>query len=270
MTPADRPPPPTIDAVVMAGGVPGPDDPLYPLTQGRPKALLEIGGRPMAQWVLDALSAATTIRRVVIAGLAPDQALALSCARPWGAVADQGNLIDNLTAGAAWTLAQGAPPTHVLAVSADIPLITGEMVDWNVRASLESDHDMYYSIIPAEVMERRFPGSRRTFFRLKEGRFTAGDLSLIRTEIFSGYHPAWRQIVDARKSLVKQAALVGWDTFLLVALGRLSLAWGQRRIRERLGMNGRVLISPYAEIGMDVDKPRQYELLRRELERRPQ
>ena len=42
---------PIIDAVVMAGGVPGPDEPLYPLTQGRPKALLPLAGRVDAAFV---------------------------------------------------------------------------------------------------------------------------------------------------------------------------------------------------------------------------
>jgi hypothetical protein len=51
-----------------------------------------------------------------------------------------------------------------------------------------------------------------------------------------------------------------------MALGRLSIPWGQRRISQRLGVNGRILISPYAEAGMDVDKPHQYDLVKRELE----
>jgi GTP:adenosylcobinamide-phosphate guanylyltransferase len=258
---------PTVDAIVIAGGVPGPDEPLYPLTQGKPKALLDLAGKPMIQWVLDALSGAETVQRVVIVGLSADDAARLACAKPCGQVPGQGSIIDNLVAGARWSGAQGELPAHVLAVSSDIPMITPEMVDWSVRAAQETDHEAYYSIIPHELMERRFPGSRRTFFRLKEGRFTAGDMNLIRRAVLSDYHPAWPRIFEARKSLLKQAALVGWDAFLLIALGRMSIAWGERRVRERLGLNGRILVCPYAEIGMDVDKPYQYEMLKAELEK---
>jgi NDP-sugar pyrophosphorylase family protein len=60
-----------IDAVIIAGGIPGPDEPLYPLTQGKPKALLPIGGKPMTQWVMDALNGSPLVRRVVVAGLPP-------------------------------------------------------------------------------------------------------------------------------------------------------------------------------------------------------
>ena len=40
-----------MDAILLAGGVPAPDSPLYPYTKGKNKATLEIGGKPMLQWV---------------------------------------------------------------------------------------------------------------------------------------------------------------------------------------------------------------------------
>lgn len=261
---------PIIDAVVTAGGVPGPDEPLYPLTQGRPKTLLPLAGRPMVQYVLDALGGAESIRRVTVVGLTAEETAPLRCAKPWGQIPNQGGLIENLVAGARASLAaaQAAPPTHILAVSGDVPLLQPLMLEWIIRAGLETEHEVYYSLIPHAAMEQRFPGSRRTFFRLKEGRFTAGDVTLIKASVLGGYHPAWPKIVAARKSLIQQAALVGLDTLLLAALGGLSIAFGQRRIRERLGVNGRILINPYPEVGMDVDKPRQYAAVRQELEGR--
>ena len=45
-------------AIVTAGGAPTPKEPLYPLTRGDYKALLEIQGKAMIQWVLDALNGA--------------------------------------------------------------------------------------------------------------------------------------------------------------------------------------------------------------------
>ena len=49
-----------MDVVVLAGGKAGPEDPLYPYIQDKSKALVEIAGKPMAQWVLDALSGASS------------------------------------------------------------------------------------------------------------------------------------------------------------------------------------------------------------------
>jgi molybdopterin-guanine dinucleotide biosynthesis protein A len=147
-----------IDAVVTAGGIPKPDDALYPLTQGKNKALLPIGGVPMVQWILDALGGAACIQRVVVVGLDPAEA-GLTCRKPLGYVPNQGSMIGNVEGGARWALEQDAATRYVFVVSSDIPAITAEMVDWNVNTSLETDHEAYYSLIPAAEMERRFPGS---------------------------------------------------------------------------------------------------------------
>ena len=58
-----------MDAVVTAGGIPQPDELLYPYTLGKPKALLEICGKPMVQWVLNALGGAKRVENVILIGL---------------------------------------------------------------------------------------------------------------------------------------------------------------------------------------------------------
>jgi CTP:molybdopterin cytidylyltransferase MocA len=256
-----------IDAVVTAGGIPKPDDPLYPLTQGKNKALLPMGGVPMVQWILDALGRSLCINRVVVVGLDPAEH-GLACRKPLGFVPNQGSMIGNVQAGAQWALAQDAGTRHVFVVSSDIPAITAEMVDWNITTSLETDHEAYYSLIPAAEMERRFPGSKRSFFKLKEGRFSGSDMNLFQTSLVGHYHPAWQAIVDARKNVFKQAGLVGFDTLLLMVLGQLSIASAEQRVRTRLGVRGRAFIARYPEAGMDVDKPHQYELVKQDLEAR--
>lgn len=62
-------------------------------------------------------------------------------------------------------------------------------------------------------------------------------------------------------------ALLGYDTLLNIILHRLSLADAERVLSKRIGIRGKVLISPYAELGMDVDKPNQLEMLRADLAR---
>lgn len=250
--------PPIVDALLAAGGMPRATDPLYPLTQGRPKAMLEVAGRPMIQYVLDALSAARTIRSVVVVGLMPDAhpaVRALTCALPITFLPGRGGLVDNLASAGAWAQALPEPPTHLLATSSDIPLLTGAMVDWNVSTSLETDHDAYYNLVRRDVMEARFPGVRRSYFRLRDGVFCGADLNLLSLRVLNSYNPAWRRIIDARKNVFAQARLVGFDVLGLGALGLLPIDWAQDRIRERLGVNGRVLICPHAEAGMDVDRP---------------
>ena len=58
-----------MDAILTAGGKPAPGEPLYPYTQGNLKAMLDVAGKPMIQWPLDALSGSSYIDRVVITGM---------------------------------------------------------------------------------------------------------------------------------------------------------------------------------------------------------
>jgi len=254
-----------VDAILVAGGVPGPGDPLYPLTRGQPKALLEIAGRPMIQWVLEALDGAQTIRNVVVVGLPAESGL--TCGKPLAYLPDAGSLVDNVLAGARWVAEQNDPATYGLLVSADIPAITPAMVDWNVATSLQTDHEAYYSVISKQVMEARFPGARRTYFRVTEGRFTAGDMSLMAVALAQNPPPLVRELVKTRKNIPRQAQVIGLGMLVKFALGQLSLEESARRIGQRLGLRGRVLVSPYAEIGMDVDKPHQHEMLTQDLAR---
>jgi GTP:adenosylcobinamide-phosphate guanylyltransferase len=259
---------PLVDAVVTAGGKPQPGEPLYPLTQGGSKALLPIGGRPMIQWVLDALSGAACVRSIVVAGLAADEA-PLTARQPLAFLPSAGSLIGNVEAGARWVIEHHPEAQVLLAVSSDIPTLKPHMVEWMVKTCLETDHEAYYGLVPHQLMEQRFPGSRRSFFRLRDGRFTGSDMNVLQLALVGHYHPAWQAVAAARKHIGQQARLVGLGTLLLYLTGRLSIAEAERRVAQRLGVRGRALVCPYAEIGMDVDKPAQYEMLKRELEAVP-
>ena len=56
-------------AIVTAGGESQPGEPLYDQTHGGLKALLNIHGKPMVQWVLDALGQTDRIDQVIVVGL---------------------------------------------------------------------------------------------------------------------------------------------------------------------------------------------------------
>jgi hypothetical protein len=221
----------------------------------------------MIQWVLDALSGARAIRRVVVVGLTPGDA-PLHCDKPLGFLPNQGGMISNIEAGVKWLLEQDPASSHALIVSSDIPTITPAMVDWNVDTSLTTDHEAYYSLISDVDMERRFPGSKRSFFKLKEGRFAGGDMNMFRTSLLGHYHPAWRNIVAARKNVFKQASLVGLGPLLRLVFGTLTIDGALQTAQRALNIRARVLLCPYPETGMDVDKPHQYEIVRRDLEAR--
>ena len=255
-----------MDAIVTAGGVPKPGDTLYAYTQGKAKAMLDIAGKPMAQWVLDAINESALVERVVVVGLGPDAGLEIT--KPVVFIPNQGSMLKNIQVAASKVVEVNPEADLILVVSSDIPAITSEMVDWAIRAARESDDDIYYNVVPREVMESRFPGSNRSFIRFKDVEVCGGDMNIIRASITEGRDEIWGKLVAARKNALKQASLLGFDTLFLLLLRRLTIDAAVKKAGKRLGLRGRAVISPYAEIGMDVDKPGQLELLRADLAKR--
>ncbi len=86
-----------MDAIVIAGGVPAPGEPLYEYTQGISKALLDVAGKPMIQWVLDALTGAGKIDDVIVIGLPDNDEFV--CPKVASCLPSQGDMIANVRAG---------------------------------------------------------------------------------------------------------------------------------------------------------------------------
>jgi GTP:adenosylcobinamide-phosphate guanylyltransferase len=252
-----------MDVIVTAGGTPVEGDPLFAYTLGRPKALLDISGKPMIQWVLDALNAAQQIRRIVVVGLPPTTSL--NSLKPMTLLDDHHGMLENLRAGVSEITRQDPSADLVIAASSDIPALTGEMVDWLINIIQQTEHDLYYNVITREVMEKRFPGSHRTYLHLQELELCGGDINAMRASALSNENPAWNKIIAARKSPLKQASIVGFDTLLMLLLRRYSIARIEKIISQRLGFRGHALLCPYAEMAMDVDKPHQLEIMSNDL-----
>jgi GTP:adenosylcobinamide-phosphate guanylyltransferase len=252
-----------MDAIVTAGGIPQPGEPLYEYTQGNSKALLDVNGKPMIQWVLDALNGAETIDRIIIIGLPAESNLLSPKIAAY--IPNQGGMLDNIQISIAKLMEINPDAHHVLLVSSDIPAIKPEMVNWVVRSTMESDEDVYYNVITRQVMEARYPGSNRTFTQLKDTEVCGGDMNVARTKAVTGNQAIWNKIIDSRKSPMKQAALIGYDTLFLLLLRQITLEKAVKRVTSRVGLTGRAIFCPYAEVGMDVDKPHQLEMMRADL-----
>jgi GTP:adenosylcobinamide-phosphate guanylyltransferase len=255
-----------MDAIVTAGGIPLPEEPLYPATRGQSKALLDVAGKPMIQWVLDALSESKTVDNVIIVGMTEKSGL--KCSKKMYFVSNQGKMVENLQAGARKVKEVNPKGEYALMVSSDIPGITGEMVDWVVNTDMQTDLDVYYHLIEREVMEKRFPGCKRTWTHLKGMDVCGGDMNMGRLSLLlTEETDIWRKITDARKSPLKQAALVGFDTAFLLLTGQLTLEKAETNIMTRLNITGKAIVCPYAEVGMDVDKVFQLEIMREDLKK---
>ncbi len=252
-----------MDVILTAGGIPTPEDPLFGLTRGQNKALLPIGGKPLIQWALDALSAAESIDQVVLVGLPQDADIHFR--GKLLRMDNQGDMVSNITVGSKLLLEKGPSSPYALVMASDVPAVQPEMLNWLTQQVQEAGKELVYTVVAKDVMEKRFPGANRSYIKLKDQAVCGGDINAIRLDKINYDNPMWRRLIDTRKNALKQAALLGFDTLFLILIRALTLAQTETRVCNKLGIDGRLLISPYAEIAMDVDKPHQFEILNQDL-----
>ncbi len=254
-----------MNAVVLAGGKMSPEDPLYGEGQDGSRSLIHIMGKPMAQWVIDALDGAQSVNEIFVIGLPAE--CGLTAKKLLHFIPDQNGIFENIKEGVFQATKDSVVSSKVITASADIPSVKPEMVDW-LASIVESNPDqmLYYNVIDQKVMETKFPNSNRSYVHFKDVSVCGGDLNVIDKSFFSAESPVWHQLTEARKNPIKQAGLLGFDTLLLVVFRLVTLEGAVKKICKRLSIKARALLCPYAEMGMDADKPYQLEILRQYLE----
>jgi molybdopterin-guanine dinucleotide biosynthesis protein A len=104
-----------MNAIVTAGGIPQPKDSLYSYSHGDSKALINVAGKPMIQWVLDALSEAKNVDNVIVIGLSAKSGL--TCKKPLHFLSNRGRMLANIVAGVHKSMELNKKDEYVLVVS---------------------------------------------------------------------------------------------------------------------------------------------------------
>ena len=148
--------------------------------------------------------------------------------------------------------------TRVVTVCDDLPFLTGAALDDFIVRAEETEADGVYAIVRKEACLREFPSLQRTFFHLKEGVFTGGNVSLVSVTLFPGCAEKMKEVFALRKKPLKLAAWLG-PVFLAKLLFRqLSLRDVEQKVSALFGYRGRAVISDYACIGTDLDRTEEW------------
>ncbi len=223
---------------MLAGG--RADDPLAQKFGVASKTLVPHRGRPLVEYTLEALAQAglEVIFVGPIAALNPPPKVSLP---------DHGSLIANLEAGI-----HAARGEKVLVATGDMPFLSVEAVRWVLQNAPQAG--FVYSIVAQKTIEGRFPKMRRTYARIREGSFTGGNIVLIDKELFFTALPLLKRALELRKKPLALAQMIGFGTLLRVLLGRADIAGLEAKVSKIIGVPARALITPYAEVGVDIDK----------------
>jgi len=245
-----------VDAIILAGAKN--DGKLQTVSSCPYEALIHINGKPMLCYVVEALRKSPYIDRIVVVGFPEfkqylaDDIILLECAS---------SLVENVQIGMNYL----QPKNHVLVVTSDIPMVTQEAVDDFIQRCEGKVADLFYPIVSKEANEELYPGVIRTYVTLKDGIYTGGNMVLMSAHFIGQCHPVVERVVQLRKKPFAIARLLGLKIIIKFVFRKLTIADVEQRVKKHFGLCAQAVISPYPQIGTDVDKPSDWELAQRVL-----
>lgn len=244
------------NAIVLGGG-----DGLPVTGESGPKGFVKILGKPMVEWVIEALIQARSINKIALV-IPSDELLSdeLRAKIDYVVISD-GTFKENIMAG----IEAVGTDLHFAGVTGDIPALTPEAVDDLVVRTFRSGADYGYPLISEADLDEQFPGSVRTYVKIKGGKMTGGNMMVASPKSIGNIQALIDDFFDTRKSPTSMARVLGPKFVLKLASGKLDPV-------DVAGVLGKMLDAPcvavttnHASLGADVDKPVDKEVIERAL-----
>jgi GTP:adenosylcobinamide-phosphate guanylyltransferase len=234
-----------VDAVVLAGGDGAVIDP-----EARFKGLLSIGGKPMVEWIVDALKAADSVHEVAVV-VPTAENLGHWADKVDKLVVSDGSFVENVLAGVRAFRVE----RPLFIATGDIPALLPSAIDDFVGRSIGSGAEVTYPLIRKEDMLAQFPGSERTFVKIAGGPVTGGNVALVTPEVVERNTEIAQRLFDTRKNALQMARVLSVGFVLRLATGRLRVKDVEERLGRLLNAKCAAIFTEHASIGADVDKP---------------
>lgn len=215
----------------------------------------------MLLWVLEALQAASSVDRVAICGLGPKD------------VADESALRSHITQRNVQFLPSRETPSRsvlhsmrelrrlpLLVTTADHPLLTAEMIDGFCRQARRQAGDVAVGLTAGDTIRTAYPQAQRTLLRFRDASYCGCNLFAFLTARSESAAEYWTRIEEHRKQPWRMIRELGPIVLLRFLLRRLTLADTVALVSERMGVDARAVLLPWAEAGLDVDKPHHLEV----------
>lgn len=254
-------------AVVLAGGLNTRE--LYPGYQPGYKAALEMGGKRLIDRVLEALKSAASIEQV---GLVRPPDLQVEGDYPWTPSGE--SYLESLRAG----LALFPEEERVVIVTADLPLVTGAILDDVVERCAATPtryaESLHLALVPAERFTGVFARCLKNMNRFRDVALCHGNVALVSPALLRNRRAMDRvdAIYAARLSPIRSALAIGPVLGLAYVLGvhffhLLTLDCFAKMLSRRFGIGMVPVLVPHPEVAVDIDEPADWDIAKEILEK---
>lgn len=258
-----------MDALVLAGGL----TPLE-LAQGLDeqslspdRALVQLNGRPMLDYVLDALRGCQSIERIAVVGT-PHVLVHLERDAPEIlAVPDKGKMMANAEAGVQALRKEPNASRLALITTTDVPLVTSSTYDEFLRGFEQKGLEAAYALTTRQICEAAYPTGKRTYARLADGDYTAGNAVIVEGQIIERLADVFEQFYNARKNPIAMAQILGAGFLWKAITKKLTVAEAEAKLSGLTRVRSGAVMMQDASIAFDVDKIEDYRVVAAELAR---
>jgi len=252
--------------ILLAGQRPG-VDPLAHAFGEQWKALVRVNGEAMLSRVARTLLASLGIARVLVVAQQPEILFTGDCA--W--LADEPRVGAAIsTSGIAVSVAAlagtEAAPWPVLVTTADHPLLTPAMVEAAIAGV--GDADVGVGVVSSRTLLAAYPDNRRTWLKFAGGHWTGANLFALASIKAMPALMAWSEVERDRKKALKLIWHFGPLLAIRAMTRTITLAGALAKAGRRLGARVVPIDLPFAEAGIDVDKPSDHALAEQILRQR--
>jgi CTP:molybdopterin cytidylyltransferase MocA len=242
------------DILILAGG----DAPEWYKgeTKVLNKCLIPILGKPMISYILETLKSFHKPHKTILLGTQPLQDAGVD------QLADQfintppaNKLSDNIRAGL-----KACNAEYIVILTGDTPALSIGALD-DLYQSIETfpKKDLLVFVVTKPDVDLQFPGSKRTYGKIKEGPAKVGNAMILHRNAIPKLDPLIDTFTINRKSVFRLALSFGiWNIIKLFLLKSLSLPELEKALLKSTGLDAKAILFPHGEIAVDLDKASDY------------
>lgn len=142
----------------------------------------------------------------------------------------------------------------IVILPSDIPFISRNVLDGFIEECFKKEAKGYYPILEKEMLEKKFPGTQRTYAKLREGTFTGGNIFLIEAGVLKRNEEFLKNIYNARKNPYALAKILGVVFLIKGVLGFLTVEEAEKKVSKIVDAPIRAVNTRFVEMGIDIDK----------------